>query len=76
MIPFQSFDPFSIFGIMREWYQGDEDDLHECTTTITEEGMKKTNIVRHFCCHGYERELGQHECAEVDMRQLEDCQRS
>ena len=29
MIPFQSFGPFSIFGMMREWYQGDEDDLHE-----------------------------------------------
>merc|ERR1719431_774562 len=111
-IPFQSFDPFSIFGMVRKkWYQGDnvcterevieeddgperdgednngfgvfdmnmqvsqcrdEDDLHECTTTITEGGEKKTIIVSTFCCHGYKREVGQHGCAEVDMKQLED----
>ena len=34
--------------------------------------MKKTNITRHSCCHGYERELGQHEYAEMDRKQLED----
>ena len=42
MIPFQSFGPFSIFGMMREWYQGNEDDLHECITTITEEWTRMT----------------------------------
>ena len=36
MIPFQSFGPFSIFGMMREWYQGDEDDLHEWDTCAAE----------------------------------------
>jgi len=111
-IPFQSFDPFSIFGMVRKkWYQGDnvcterevieeddgperdgennngfgvfdmnmqvsqcrdEDNLHECTTTISEGGVKKTIKVRYFCCHGYKREQGQHGCAEVDMKQLED----
>ena len=50
----------------------DEDNLHECTTTITEGGVKKTIIVRNFCCHGYKREQGQQGCTEVDMKQLED----
>ena len=34
--------------------------------------MKKTIIVRSFCCHGYRRQLGQPGCAEVDMKKLED----
>eukprot|EP00092_Neocalanus_flemingeri_P009443 GFUD01010161.1.p1 GENE.GFUD01010161.1~~GFUD01010161.1.p1 ORF type:complete len:868 (+),score=289.70 GFUD01010161.1:35-2638(+) len=108
----QSFDPFSIFGMVRKkWYQGDnvcterevveeedaperinvnnngfgvfqmnmqvsqcrdDDNTHECTTTITEGGVKKTIILRYFCCHGHKREVGQIGCAEVDMKPLED----
>ena len=50
----------------------DDDNVHECTTKITEGGVKKTIIVRSFCCHGYRRQLGQPGCAEVDMKKLED----
>jgi len=111
-MPLQSFDPFSIFGMVRKkWYQGDnvcterevveeedvperinvnnngfgvfqmnmqvsqcrdDDNIHECTTSITEGGVKKTIILRYFCCHGYRREAGKTGCAEVDMKPLED----
>jgi len=110
--PVESFDPFSIFGIVRKkWYQGDnvctdrevieeedvadvsessqdgfgvfhmnmqvsqcrdDEGIHECTTTITEGGVKKTIILRHFCCHGYRRELGKTGCSEIDMKPLKD----
>ena len=50
----------------------DGDTTHECTTSITEGGVKKTIIVKHFCCHGYKRENGQGRCVEVDMKPLED----
>jgi len=108
----QSFDPFSIFGMVRKpWYKGenvcterevveeedttetvnvnkngfgvfhmnmqvsqchDEENMHECTTTITEGGVKKTIILRHFCCHGYKREQGKPGCSELNMKPLED----
>jgi len=111
-LPLDSFDPFSIFGMVRKkWYQGDnvcterevveeedvperinvnnngfgvfqmnmqvsqcrdEGNIHECTTSITEGGVKKTIILRHFCCHGFKREQGKTGCAEVDMKPLED----
>merc|ERR1711892_1115291 len=51
---------------------GDDENTHECTTTITEGGVKKTIILRYFCCHGHKREVGKTGCAEIDMKPLED----
>eukprot|EP00091_Calanus_sinicus_P004503 TRINITY_DN14830_c0_g1_i1.p1 TRINITY_DN14830_c0_g1~~TRINITY_DN14830_c0_g1_i1.p1 ORF type:complete len:332 (-),score=119.18 TRINITY_DN14830_c0_g1_i1:618-1508(-) len=50
----------------------DDENTHECTTSITEGGVKKTIILRYFCCHGHKREQGKQGCVEVDMKPLED----
>jgi len=43
---------------------------HECSTIITENGITKTVVQRHFCCHGYKRQDGKKGCTKLDMKPL------
>jgi len=51
----------------------EEKDAHECTTTVSDGGIKKTVVVRHVCCHGYKRDLSNRgHCSEFSMKSLVD----
>jgi len=49
----------------------DDENVHECTTTMSENGVKKTVSVTYSCCHGHRREGGgRGGCTAVDMKPL------
>lgn len=48
----------------------DDHNLHECTTHVTRDGVKKSVTVRHECCYGYERSINGEGCSKMAMDTL------
>jgi transforming growth factor-beta-induced protein len=62
---------FGIFQMNMQMTQcRDDDSIHQCTTTMTENGVRKTVVVTYSCCHGHQREQGRGGCTAVHMTPL------
>jgi len=62
---------FGVFQMNMQMTQcRDDENVHECSTTMTENGVKKTVRVIYTCCHGHRKEGNS--CLRVDMKSLAD----
>ena len=48
----------------------DGDNFHECTTRVMTNGKRKTVVVTHKCCYGFERVPGEMGCTKMVMKPL------
>jgi len=62
---------FGVFQMNMQMTQcRDGENVHECKTTINENGLQKTVSVTYSCCHGYSRERGRGGCTRLQMDSL------